>query len=74
MNNKFKFKLKITGFEMEVEGSREEVEVITSNIGAQLRGMVQPQGINNEDRTFDTDATIISNPSQHLDSPKKKKI
>jgi hypothetical protein len=43
--HKFKVKLKITGFELEVEGTKDQVALITSTVSNQLRGMVQPNGL-----------------------------
>lgn len=40
--SKFKVSLKITGFELEIEGSREELPLITQNIGQQLTNLLQP--------------------------------
>jgi len=39
---KFHVKLKITGFELEVDGTREEVPVIGQAIGQQLAGLLAP--------------------------------
>ncbi|MCG7505519.1 hypothetical protein [Mesorhizobium retamae] len=40
--SKFKFKLKLTGLELEMEGSREDIPLITQNIGNQLAGLMKP--------------------------------
>ncbi len=40
--SKFKIKLKITGFEMEIEGSRDDVPLINQAIGQQISGLIQP--------------------------------
>ena len=42
--NKLKFTLKITGFELQVEGTREEVATITSSVGQQFQGLMHPAG------------------------------
>lgn len=42
--SKFKVKMKIQGFELEVEGSREDVPTISSNLSRQLSGLLQPAG------------------------------
>lgn len=71
MSNKFKFKLKITGFEMEVEGSKEDVASITSNVSSQLKNLVQPKGITDDDIEIeDGIATVIPQP---IALPVKKK-
>jgi hypothetical protein len=40
--SKFKVRLKVTGLELEVEGSREDVPLITQSVGQQLSGLLQP--------------------------------
>jgi len=40
--SKFRVKLKLSGLELEVEGSREDVPLLTNNIAAQLAGMMTP--------------------------------
>jgi hypothetical protein len=40
--SKFKIKLKITGFEMEIEGSRDDIPLISRNLAAQIGGMMTP--------------------------------
>lgn len=42
MANKFKMKLKIQGFELEIEGSREDVPLIAQSVGQQVAGMLAP--------------------------------
>ena len=39
---KFKIKMKLTGLELEIEGSREDVPLITANLGNQLAGLLRP--------------------------------
>ncbi len=39
---KFKVRLKITGFELEVEGNRDDVPLIAQNVGQQFTGLLQP--------------------------------
>lgn len=71
--NKFKFKFKITGLELEVEGSKEDVAAITSNFGEQLKSLAQPKGVMNDFSvaTVDSEATIIEE-NKSL-PPKKRK-
>jgi len=71
--NKFKFKLKITGFELEVEGSKEDVAAITSTVSNQLKGLTSPPVISDNAVTEDIDSTEVSNGMLHTPSPKKKK-
>jgi hypothetical protein len=40
--SKFRVKLKLTGLELEIEGSREDVPLLTSNVAAQLAGALMP--------------------------------
>ncbi|MEH2257179.1 hypothetical protein [Nostoc sp.] len=42
MANKFKIKLKVTGFELEVEGSREDVPFMAQAVGQQMSGLLIP--------------------------------
>jgi hypothetical protein len=39
---KFRVKMKLTGLELEIEGSREDVPLITQNLGQQLGGLLAP--------------------------------
>jgi hypothetical protein len=40
--SKFRMKLKLTGLEVEIEGTREDIPLIARNVSAQLGGLVQP--------------------------------
>jgi hypothetical protein len=40
--SKFRMKMKIQGFELEIEGAREDAATISQNIGAQLSSLMQP--------------------------------
>lgn len=40
--SKFRIKMKLQGFELEVEGTREDAATISQNIGQQLSSMIQP--------------------------------
>jgi len=40
--SRFKVKLEVTGFKMEIEGSRDDVGTITKSIGEQFTGLMQP--------------------------------
>jgi hypothetical protein len=40
--SKFKVRLKITGFELEIEGNREDVSLVSQGVAAQFGGMLQP--------------------------------
>lgn len=71
--NQFKFKLKITGFELEVEGSKEDVAAITSSVTNQIKGLTNPQILGDNvdaSETEDVESTDVT-PSA-LPSPKRK--
>ena len=40
--SKFKFKLKLQGLELEMEGAREDIPLMAQNLGNQLTGLLQP--------------------------------
>lgn len=67
--NKIKFKLKLTGLEMEFEGSRDDMKQFSSRFGQQITGLITPgvgNGSENETGkvvTEDTDADVISSTS-----------
>jgi hypothetical protein len=67
MNNKVKFRLKITGFELEMEGTKESTSQITTQVNNTLKGLVSPPSLdesasNNggKSRTEDSDVIIES--------------
>lgn len=65
--SKFKFNLEITGFKMEIEGTREDVASISSAIGNQLGKLMQPKGIGYTppaQETVDGEAEVINEPKQ----------
>lgn len=64
---KFKVKLKITGFELEVEGEKNDVQQITNQLGSQLNNMVSPVAQIAE--SSDADYQDISN---HTEVPSKQ--
>ncbi|WP_421944678.1 hypothetical protein [Pedobacter sp.] len=70
--NQFKFELKITGFELKVEGSKEDVASITSSVANQLKGLTTPQVFGDSTETEDVEATEIPQ-SQLPPAPQKKK-
>jgi len=41
---KFKFSFKIKELEVQIDGSREDVATLTSSIGQQFQGLIQPKG------------------------------
>ena len=42
--SKFKVRMKLQGLEIEIEGTREDVPLITENLGQQIAGLIQPAG------------------------------
>lgn len=69
--NQFKFKLKITGFELEVEGSKEDVAAITSSVTNQIKGLTNPQILDDNIETEDVESTDVT-PALLSPLPKKK--
>ena len=68
----FKIKLKLTGFELEVEGSRDEIPAITASLGRQLTGLITPPAsLAAEAVTFDIPAPGASTAVQS--APAKQK-
>jgi Tfp pilus assembly major pilin PilA len=64
VSNKFKIKLKVTGFELEIEGNREDVPLMAQAVGQQMSGFLIPasgivEGEIIEDKTL-PQATIES--------------
>src|SRR5262245_17137272 len=72
--SKFKIKMKIQGFELEIEGSKEDIPAIANNLSGQIAGLIQPssdivQGSSSGSR-FGQPLTINGSPS---DIPIKRK-
>lgn len=73
MASKFKVKLKLTGFELEIEGSREDVPLMAQAVGQQMSGLLLPasgivEGEIVEDRNL-PQATLEAQPK-----PRKKQV
>jgi hypothetical protein len=69
MTNKVKFRLKITGFELEMEGTKESTSLITSQVTHTLKGLMSPPSMDEKDahvngngknNTEDAEATVVS--------------
>lgn len=85
MTNKVKFKLKITGFELEMEGTKESTAMITSQVSDTLRGLIIPPSMEDSDGNVngngngktgpieDADATIISSSTKGSGKKRNKK-
>lgn len=67
--SKFKLKFKLQGLELEVEGSREDVPMITNAIGQQFANMLQPTT-----QIIDGEAEVVSSSQPvAINAPKKRK-
>lgn len=42
--SKFKVRMKLQGLEIEIEGAREDIPLITENLSQQISGLIQPAG------------------------------
>src|SRR5437588_13047722 len=56
---KFKLTLKVTGLELQVEGSREDVSLMTQAVGQQLAGIVTPGAEVIDGQIIDTTASAL---------------
>lgn len=68
---KFKVRLKIQGFELELEGSREDASLLSQNMGQQLAGFLQPAGSVLEGEVIDPRPQSIDVTPAATSSPKK---
>lgn len=59
----FKIKLKLTGLEIEIEGSHEDLPMITQNITEQFSGLLNPATAIVEGETISQHKSIVDNPS-----------
>jgi hypothetical protein len=57
--NKVKFKVKLTGLEIEFEGTKDDMRQVSSNIGQQLTGLMQPGLSDTTDVTQTTKSQIV---------------
>jgi len=72
--SKLKFTLKITGFELQVEGTREEVATITNNVGQQFQGLMHPAGSMGEPPALaDTQVTEDGEITEIKNAPRKRR-
>lgn len=72
--SKFKFKFKLTGLEVEIEGTRDDIPLMTQAIGQQVAGMLQPMNevVDGEVKVVDT-RTPLALSTQSSDESKKKR-
>lgn len=71
--SKFRMKLKLQGFELEIEGNREDASVIGRSIGEQISGMIAPtMNIVDGEFTSSTAAPTSSTPAISDDTPRRK--
>lgn len=74
--SKFKVKMKLTGFELEIEGNRDDIPLISQNIGSQMTGLLNPAGAIIEGEVFESTKpkTISVAPlNENFSAPKKTK-
>jgi hypothetical protein len=64
--SKFKVRMKLQGFELEIEGSREDVPLIAQNLSQQLSGLMAPTGAIIEGETVES-ARIGAAPPPSVD-------
>jgi hypothetical protein len=80
--NKVKFKVKVTGFEMEFEGTREDMKQVSSTLGQQLTsfipasfpGVQEGRPIESPQVTEDAEATVIQPNSNGKRTRKGKSV
>jgi len=70
---KFKVRLKVTGFELEVEGSREDVPLIAQSVGQQFTGMLQPAADIVEGEIVSDDSSRAEAPTNSTKPSTKKR-
>jgi len=74
--SKFKVKMKLQGFELEIEGSREDVPLIAQNLSQQLSGLMAPAGAIIDGQSLNTPLTsapaILTAGSTDTSSTKRK--
>jgi hypothetical protein len=72
---KFRMRLKIQGFELEVDGEREDIPAITSAIQSQFTGLIQPAElmIDGQKKLADPAKTIEGDTSKAAARPGKKR-
>jgi hypothetical protein len=70
--SKFRIRLKVTGFELEIEGNREDAAIIGKNIGEQMASMIAP-GLNVVEGEVAMDRTATQNLPLIGTPPKKNK-
>lgn len=66
--SKFKVRMKLQGFELEIEGSREDVPLIAQNLSQQLSGLMAPTGAIIEGETVEP-ARVAAVLSPSADQP-----
>ena len=70
---KFKIKMKLTGLELDIEGSKEDIPLIAANLGQQLTGLLGPAAA----IASGTDASLSSAPApsplQMVEEVKRRK-
>ena len=58
--SKFRIKMKLEAFELEVEGTREDMPLITRNLGQQMSNLLQPSGAILEGRVIENKPQVAA--------------
>lgn len=72
MANKFKIKLKVTGFELEIEDSRDDVPLMAQAVGQQMSGLLLPASSVVEGEMIEDKSLPQPTPEPQL-KPRKKR-
>lgn len=67
---KFRIRIKLQGFELEVDGDREDIPAITAAVQHQLGGLVSPPSVDEEPEKIDP--RVIDMPSPSKRPPRKR--
>lgn len=67
--SKFRIKMKLTGLELEIEGTREEMPQIAHNLGRQFTGLLQPAAGIVEGEVLPSDRRIVPPAAPPAPSP-----
>lgn len=77
--SKFRIKMKLTGLELEIEGTRDEMPQISRNIGQQFAGLLQPAAgivegrvVSDTMRVIATQPAVVGGSAENAAEPKKR--
>lgn len=71
--SKFKIKVKLTGFELEIEGDRQDIPALTRSVSKQLGGMIAPPSADIFEDAEVLPNTVAALPEAKKPAPKKKR-